>query len=429
MPKVKTTECPKCGAPLNVATGATQGICQFCGTVCQVEWGKKLRAVRQAPLTVYVPNPVPTRLLAAVGVSVLAILGTVIGISMSARPVANPAAVAATDAEAVPITTLPATCGEHQEVLIVGQKFEGAGTLISARDGCQVTIKDSTLKGNIVVLSQGYGVAVSVVGSTLEGTEYAFKGGDSSKLAGNDNAVFKGAEAAIFVGQNSQLTFNGVSVESAKVGIQASGNLNVSATSSKIVGKNHGLRGASNITVDGTALSMKGGTAALEFELNLHLTLSGGLLEGGEAAILTRDANADLKLSHGAALKGHESALSVPSNLQLDMEEASIDGDESGIVVQSNPKLHLGPKARIHGAKFAVKITMGNLELDMRDATIESESVAVCSTTVIKLIAHGSKLSGGVDAFRFGRQPREINLVETTVSGKQRFNAKNCDLR
>ena len=70
-----------------------------------------------------------------------------------------------------------------------------------------------------------------------------------------------------------------------------------------------------------------------------------------------------------------------------------------------------------------------NLELDMRQATVESAEVAVCAPFNIEIQTRDSTIRGGVDAFRFERKPNELELLSTNVTGKQRFDARGCNAR
>src|SRR5262249_15009049 len=118
-------------------------------------------------------------------------------------------------------------------------------------------------------------------------------------------------------------------------------------------------------------------------------------------------------------------AIKTESNLELDMEESTIEGAEIAIDTGVNPKLSLGTKSKITGKRVALKVGL-NLELDMRGATIDSDAVAVCGPFNAKIQARDSTIRGGVEALRFERRPDELELVTTTITGKQRFDGHGC---
>jgi LSD1 subclass zinc finger protein len=427
--KVTAKNCPKCGAPLALQRGVSDLKCQYCGTVVHVEWDKKAPAnpQPQQAATIYVAPSMPAFVPVLIALGVLLPLGGSLlaflmsGVTTVATNAFNAAGV---QTPSVLTKSLPATCGLNQEIVIVGQKFEGPGPLITGEINCKVKIKDSTLKSDVVVLAKNL-VEITVENSTLEGKEAAVKLGMNSKLFGKKKAIFKGQEAAIVAGVNSEITLDDSSVEGGEVAIQGDSNLKLNGTKSKISGKEYGVRSGVNLEITGKELIVQGSRAAIEGNVNLKLDLRGGLVEGDEAGIRMKGPNAELKLSKAAAIKGREAAVKTESNLELDMEDATIEGVEIAIDTGVNPKLSLGPKAKVKAKRTALKVGI-NLELDMRQATIESDSVAICAPFNIEIQARESIIRGGVDAFRFERKPNELELVGTNVTGKQRFDARGC---
>jgi hypothetical protein len=403
--------------------------CQYCGTVVHVEWDKKppanpqpeqMATIYVAPtLPAFVPILIALFVLLPIGGSLVAFLSS--GVTSVATNALNAAGV---QTPSVLAKSLPATCGLNQEINIVGQKFEGPGPLVTGEVNCKVKIKDSTLKSDVVVLAKNL-VEVTVENSTLEGKEAAVKLSMNSKLFGKKKAVFKGEEAAIVAGVNSEITLDDSSVEGGETGIQGDSNLKLSGTKSKISGKEYGVRGGVNLGIDGKELAIRGSRAAVEGNINLKLDLRGGVIEGDEAGIRMKSSNAELRLSKAATIKGREAAVKTESNLELDMEDATIEGAEIGIDTGVNPKLSLGPKAKVVGKRVAMKVGI-NLELDMRDASVESPQVAICAPFNIEIQARNSTIRGGVEAFRFERKPNVLELVGSNVTGKQRFDARGC---
>jgi LSD1 subclass zinc finger protein len=434
MAKVTAQKCPKCGAPLVLKRGISDVACEYCRTVVHVEWGKKPPAEQPPPLTIYVSNPLPAfvpvlialGLLLPLGGGALAFLTSLLG---GAASTAVQAVQVAGLPVAGPVTTsLPATCSSNREILISGQKFEGPGPLITAESTCKVKIKDSTLKSDVVILAKNL-AEITVENSTLEGKEAAVKLVMNSKLFAKKKAVIKGQETAVLAGVNSEISLEEASIEGAETAILADSNLNLSGTKSKIAGKEFGVRSTgSNLTISGKELAVKGSRAAIESDVNLTLELRGGSIEGDEAAVRMKGANADIKLSRSASIKGREVAIKGDTNLTLDMEDALVDAVEVAVESGVNPKLTLGPKARIHGKRIALKVGI-NLELEMREAAIESEGIAVCAPFNVEIETRDSKITGGSEAFRFERRPNLLELTQTTVTGKQKFNGRGCGAR
>ncbi len=429
MAKVTAKNCPKCGAPLALQQGVSDVQCQYCGTFVHIEWGKKPPAEPQPQqaATIYVANPTSAFLPLIIAVMVLLPIGGSLiafftsGVTSVATNALNAAGV---QTPSVLAKSLPATCGLNQEIAIVGQTFEGPGPLITGDINCKVKIKDSKLKSDVVVLAKNL-VEVTVENSTLEGKETAVKLGMNSKLFGKKNAIFKGEEAGVVAGVNSEISLDDSTIEGGEAGIQGDSNLKLNGTKSKVSGKEYGVRSGVNLGIDGKELTIRGTRAGIEGNINLKLDLRGGLVEGDEAGVRMKSSNAELKLSKAASIKGREVAVKTESNLELDMEDATIESEEIAIESGVNPKLSLGPKAKIVGKRIALKVGI-NLELDMRQATVESPQVAVCAPFNVEIQARDSTIRGGVDAFRFERKPNELELVGTNVTGKQNFAAKGC---
>ncbi|HEY3496858.1 MAG TPA: hypothetical protein VGK73_19300 [Polyangiaceae bacterium] len=444
MAKVTQHKCPKCGAPLVLQKGVSDVACQYCRTVVHVEWGKKPPGGQQQldgqqQLVIYAKNPLPAvvivlivlGLLVPIGGTVLMLFGTVaVGMFTAFQAADGIQAAAGLTPSTSVAKSFPVTCGMNQEVLISAQKFEGPGPLVTGEVNCKIRIKDSTLKATdgVVVLAKNM-AEVTVENSTLEGKEAAVKLAVNSKLFAKKKSAFRGPELAIFAGINSEIGLDETSVEGGETGIQADSAFNLTGTKSTISGKDYGIRGTGGtLSVVGKELVMKGGRAALETPYNLKLDLRGGLAEGGEVGVRLKQSNAEIKLSRGAEVRGKEVGIKADVNLQLDMEDASVVGGDIAVEAGGNPKLTLGPKSRIHGKSLALKLGV-NTKLDLRDASIESEGTAICAAFNVEIQARNSKIKGGTEAFRFEEKPDQLELAQTSVTGKQTFNAKGCGAR
>ena len=215
--------------------------CQYCGTVVHVEWDKKAPAnpEPQQTATIYVAPSMPAfvPVLIALGV-LLPVGGSLVAFLMSGvtSVATNALSAAGVQTPSVLAKSLPATCGLNQEISIVGQKFEGPGPLITGEINCKIKIKDSTLKSDVVVLAKNL-VEITVENSTLEGKEAAVKLGMNSKLFGKKKAIFKGEEAAVVAGVNSEITLDDSRIEGGEVGVQGDSNLKLSGTKSNDFGQ------------------------------------------------------------------------------------------------------------------------------------------------------------------------------------------------
>jgi len=427
MPSVSNQSCPNCGAPLPVQKAATQITCQFCGNVIRVEWTRQVPAMAQ-PLTLYVPPTVASaqlllRVLVPVG---LAMAFSVYHFAFNFNLTIQSPIQQIVQKAGLGTVTFPATCGLNQELEIIGQTYEGDGTLITGDVNCKVHIKDSKLKGTVVVLAKNL-VEVTVENSTLTGTEAAIKTEMNSKIDAKRNSVILGKVAAIDAGLNTGVTLTDSRVEGQELGIKTALNFELTAKGASIVGKQYAVRSEGNMKASLTGTNARGERSALFTGYNLELEMHGGKLEGNEAALTTTDANANIRLSDGAEFVAKETALKTGSNLELSMEDATLRAEETAIDAGVNPKLHLSAKARITGKRFALKLGH-NLELEMRNATIDSDQVALCTAMNAQITARDSTIRGGIEAFRMQRKPEQLELVSTQVTGRQNFSGKGCSL-
>jgi DNA-directed RNA polymerase subunit RPC12/RpoP len=417
MAKLRTHACPTCGAPLPVAPGTTDVRCQYCGNVIHVEW-RRPPAQQVMPQTVYVPQR------SYAWVIWVVVLGSLVPVFVPLLIFVVPLVFRTATEAGVVKPSFPVTCGMNEEVNLVGQTYEGSGTLITGEVNCKLRIKDCKLKGDVVILAKNL-VDITLENSELSGKAAAVRIEMNSKLSATGKTSIKGEEAGIAAGMNAEVSLEDSSVEGGEEGIHAQHNCKLTASRSRIIGGEKGLVAAANLSVDGRDLTVQGRDAAIETESNPTLKLRGGTLEGQQFALRVTSSNADLRLSHGARIAAKETAIRAGVMLRLEGEDFVIDGGEVGVDVDSNAKITLGPKARIHGRQFGVRAT-SNLELDLRSASIESESVAVCASSNAEVRARDSSIQGGVSAWRFSRRPDPLELPGTRISGTQQFNARGC---
>lgn len=398
--------------------------CQFCGQTIHVEWTKQSPPPTGVPRTTIYVNPAASRalVLGIVAAAVVPILGgaaaTVIGVV--ARTSARNAVALGVGAGGE--VAFPFTCAPNQQVEIVGKTFEGTGTLIEAGALCKITIRDSKLKGG-VVLNGSSSVELTLENSTLEGTASAVRLGTNGHLVARGQSVVKGAEHGVEGEVNVTIELDGARIEGGQSGIQAGSNLAVRGTGATIEGKDHAVTAGVNPKINGKRLTLRGGRTAIDANHNLALDAADSSIDGGEAAIRAKS-NPKLKLTAGTKVTARENAIDAGNNLEIDAEGATIDGGDIGVRAESNAKLRLNAKSRVHGKKVALQASH-NLELTLRDSTIESEGAGVCGAFNAEITGKGGTIRGR-EALRLPRAPRSLELDGTTIVGARNTRASGC---
>ena len=384
MPRVITRNCPNCGAPLSLKRAAKDVRCPFCTHVIHIEWTKPVNV--PAPLTVYVtpeaPHLVVVLLLAGALIPVGIVTALVVLIVKSHAPAAfvgNRSVVeeVAEKTGLVPVR-FPTKCGLNQELEIIGANYEGLGTLIVGDINCKIHIKDSKLKGTVVISAKNL-VEVTLENSTLYGTDTAIQFDMNSKVLAKQHSLLKGDNFGLTAGLNGELSLEDSRVEGKQAAVKAGVNFGFTSKGSSLVGKEYGLWADDNLKV----------------QLN------------------------------GTQLQAERVGLRTDANLELKAQDSQISGGEVGVWGTVNSKLELESKAKITGKRYALKVGH-NLELSMQGAALESEQVALCTAMNAEISARDSSLRGTLEAIRSQRKPNVLELVDTTVSGAQHFSGKGC---
>ncbi|HET9959879.1 MAG TPA: hypothetical protein VFQ61_35550 [Polyangiaceae bacterium] len=418
---------------MTLAQGVVDVLCQYCGHVIHVEWNRPVpRPEHTRALTVYVPPASAARVpifFVAGAAAVMAVGGIAFSLLLfrGASDANNDVVGGALEnvkRGLASAPSFPVHCGLNGSVEIVGQTFSGEGTLIEGEVNCKIRIRDSKLKGDVVVDAKNL-VEVTVENSTLEGKQAAIQSRMNSKIRLTKQSQLRAQEAAILAGLNTEISLRDSQISGDEQGIKAEHNVRIEAFSSKISGNETGILGSLNAKISGRDVEVSGGRSGIEAQHNLELSLEGGKVEGKEAGVRCKGSNAELKLTRKARIASPEVAVSGDNNLHLEMRDAQIDGGEIGVQASSNPKLALLAGARVHGGRVAIKAGL-NLELEMREATLASEGVALCAPFNIEVSARTSTISGR-DAFRFERPSDKLELEGTSVTGARVFNAKSCN--
>jgi hypothetical protein len=278
----------------------------------------------------------------------------------------------------VPVS-FPATCGLNQELEIVGATYEGTGTLIVSDINCKIRIKDSKLKGTVVVAAKNL-VEITIENSTIYGTETAVRADMNSTVRASRKSLLKSDSTGLVMGLNGKVFLEDSRIEGQEAAIKASVNFELSAKGSTIIGKEYGIKADDNVKV--------------EFD--------------------------------GSTLRGERAALRADNNLDLSSKNGTeLIGDEVGVWATANAKLELESQSKIVGKRFAVKVGH-NLELSMHQAALDSDQVALCAAFNAEIAATNSSLRGRLEAIRTQQKPNVLELVQTTVSGAQRFSGRGC---
>ncbi len=428
MVRLVAKNCPSCGAPLPLTPNAREVPCSYCGNVIHIEWTAKAPPPTQAPYTLYVR---PATSSAWIWIVVLStalpmLIGLVIAVSsiISTTQTVNRVVSGAVPTVVEGPVTFPVSCGMNRELKIVGQKFVGSGTLITGDVNCKLTIKDSELTADVIVLAKNV-VEVTVENSRLNGRETAIKSEMNTKIRVTKQSRLTGKEAGIVAGLNTELSVSDSRIEGEELGVRGESNLRIELRQATIAGKQIGLRSGSNLKLTMVGGALNGTRGGLVTDSNLTLSMRGGIIQAFETAVSVSDANAEIELEKGAKLTAREVALKVGTNLSLVAEDALIEAQEVAIETGHNPKFELRDKARITGRVYAIRAAH-NLHLSARGATISSDEVAICGEYNAEISARQSRISGKKAAFRFVRRPSVLNLVATEVTGPQIFNAPNC---
>lgn len=428
MVRLVAKNCPSCGAPLPLTPNAREVPCSYCGNVIHIEWTAKAPPPTQAPYTLYVRPPTSTAWIWVVVMST--VLPVLIGLVIAVMSVVSTTQTVSRVVNGVAPTvmegpvTFPVTCGMNRELKIVGQKFVGSGTLITGEVNCKLTIKDSELTADVIVLAKNV-VEVTIENSRLIGREAAIKSEMNTKIRVTKQSFVSGKEAGIHAGVNTELSVADSRIEGDELGVRGDSNLRVEIRQGTIAGKQIGLRSGSNLKLTMVGGSINGTRGGLVTDMNLTLSMRGGLIQAFETAVSVSDANAELELEKGAKLTAREVALKVGTNLSLVVDDALIEAAEVAVETGHNPKFELRDKSRITGKNFAIRAGH-NLHLSARGATISSDEVAICGEYNAELSARQSRISGKKAALRFVRRPSVQNLVASEVIGPQLFNAPNC---
>jgi hypothetical protein len=210
-----------------VPAEATEVRCAYCGTPLAIEHKRPPKdPTLTQPRTVYVapPRPLGARLAFFIGPLITAsVLGTQFWPQLRTM---------------VPVigNALPTECPINGKVSISGKTFQGTGTLIRAATNCTVTIKDSTLEGDVIVEGDT-NVAVEIVHSKLTAKKRAIVTGLNPKVRITSQSELRGEKAALDLGLNAEVRLEDSRITSPGVALRAEHNLRLDNDGGKIEGR------------------------------------------------------------------------------------------------------------------------------------------------------------------------------------------------
>lgn len=407
-------ECPSCGAPLPVNRGATSVKCQYCGAAVEVERTRAPPPEDPArPPTVYVSPGLPRAAVIAIvmtallpiGITTLTMFGSTITGAITSHTI-----------------TFPMTCGNNDDVQIVGRTYAGSGTLITAGLNCKLHIKDSKLSGDVVVVGKQSN-DITIENSTLEGKDAAIRLEMNGHVHATNGSVLRGTNAAIGGGINTTIELEDGRVEGGDDGITGDLNTEIHATRTTISGHDAAIALENNGHVFGDVLTLTGNVIGIEAETNLEVAVEQSTITGGETGVKGA-ANLHARLSKKSRITGKTVGIDAGNNLELTLDDSVVDSDDIGALTEWNPHLKLVHGARLRGGKVGLDAGE-NLEALLQQGTIESAGTALCGKNNARIEARNASISG-TPALHFEREP-ELRLVETAVIGTRLFDGKGCD--
>jgi hypothetical protein len=425
VPKVTSLKCPSCSAPIQVPPNVSDIQCYYCRAPVHIERTKPPAHAPQfvIPNTVYIDPNVGKNVGAALAASVLPplVLTLVIG-GVSAFAALRGSSGSSGFGASGPrkVTSFPATCASNEELLVTGQTFAGKGTLIEAGLNCKLTIKDSTLKGDVVVEAKG-NAQLTITNSKLEGQEEALLLANNAKVKIADKSEIVGAGTGIEGKMNIDLTVDDSKIRGGTSAIHSGNGLTLRATGAEIAAKRHALDLDLNADLNLRQTTVKAEEEAILATYNLKLDMDGSTVEGSTG--LKSGVNPKLKVTKKSRLAGSDAAIDVESNLELTVDDSLVESKDVAVRAATNTKVNVVKQGKIKGGNAGISAGI-NTEIRMNEGTIESGGNAIEAKFNTEIDARRSTISGGKNAFAFERKPSALRLTETKVTGAQNFSLK-----
>ena len=324
-------KCPGCGAKIDLplpGPQATVFACQYCHHRIPIPaaYVPPVQPYRPAEIRIQMPTYVPTRA-GGGGMAWIAIL-SILPVFVIPFLIFGSQGGGCTNLKIkFSSNPFPLVCGINEQLTIDGKTSDAKETLVIMRANCKLEIRNSKLKGPLILKGEGNN-EVTLVNSTLEGTKGVIDGGENFTLhldhstvttkkgtaivadsnphvdLTNDSAVV-GAELGMDFGYNPEITVDHSSVEGAEGAIATKGNLKMKMLDSA--------------SVKSDAVAIAGGD-------NPVVTIEGKSKVSGATGI-TGGFNPDVTVKD-SSVKGKEAAFDFQGNTKLKLRKAKIDGEQ-----------------------------------------------------------------------------------------------------
>lgn len=415
-------KCPTCGANLPVPPGAAQVTCRYCQNVIQIElrkgpinipdYGGPLKPSR----TLYVdPEQLKKSQRAGALVFILAVaLPILLPILLGVGPWALRTCKGI-------VKPFPVSCATNGEVTVSG-KFESTGPLIeSAGHNCKIHIKNSTLKGSMLVKTDVSNLVLTIDDSTIETTDTTIRSGSGLKLkihrstiVSVNGSVIESATSGFEVQE-----LEGSTLESkTQAAVRGRYNIKIHADASKIRGKKAGIDADSSLEVtmkkaseitssDGPAIQstssfkleadsgkIDGATQGILTESGATIVATGLAISGKEDALKTTSGG-KLDFTDGSITSQTEAAIAGTSGMKITLSNAKVSGPSAGIMAESSLELRAVKKTRIVATTGNAVNTTSSSEINLNDSSIEGGSRGIRATSNLKLkLLPGARVAG-----------------------------------
>lgn len=237
-------ECGYCGAPLDIERTGFTIKCSYCGRRSLLrrsglQSAGTTNTVEAAHSNVHTTTPLPPpRVL--FGLFAAGLLSLIGGLTLLLVLGVFSSKVERWDRR----STL--SCGFQEELLIENLEASVAhGPVIRAGLACHVTIRNSRLRGSVIVHATGANVEVTIENSTLQATDKAIRGDDNFRLSVTGDSRIQGRNAAVATRSNAIIVIRGSTLFSERDGILSGNNLSLTVQEGTIDGGEFGIRAGS----------------------------------------------------------------------------------------------------------------------------------------------------------------------------------------
>jgi len=416
--------CPTCGANLPVPPNASQVTCRYCQHVITIEHKKPPFEVKPfgtpgvAPSTTLYVDPKAVKNAGRnVGcfVLVMILVPILIPLGIGVGPWAYNGIKGI-------VKPYPVACDANEEITVSGN-FEGAGPIVTtAGHNCKLHIKNSKLKGSMLVKTDSSNLELTIENSTIETTDTMIRTGSGLKLKVHGSTltsvngmVIDNASSVDFQElETSTLESKNASAVRSKYGLK------IRAESSKLRGKKSAIdtESGGDIAIKKSCELTSTDGPAIKATSGFKLEAEGGKIESGGAAAILTESSLSI-VATGLTINGKEDGIKTTSSLKLDLtdstinskSESAIDGDSSmnvtlansklnavtgGITTTSSFRLKATKKTRIVAATGDGIVAASSSEMVINDSAVEAagRGIKLTSSSCKVKMQQGARVAG-----------------------------------